>query len=205
RHERGQAARIEIVGTDVAIGHRSGRAVLGGIEHADAKTQALRRHAEHAPELATPQQAEPGAGRQGIMRVLHATSPGWTGGAAGRRPDEALRQLGGTTIERADSVCRARKPSRRSASAGSVVASVATTCSAALAAPASPIAKVATGMPRGICTIESRESSPRRYFDGTGTPSTGTVVFDAIMPGRCAAPPAPAMIARKPRSRACSA
>jgi hypothetical protein len=32
----------------------------------------------------------------------------------------------------------------------------------------------------------------------TGTPSTGTVVFAASMPGRCAAPPAPAMIALNP-------
>ena len=32
----------------------------------------------------------------------------------------------------------------------------------------------------------------------TGTPSTGSVVNDAVMPGRCAAPPAPAMITLKP-------
>ncbi len=87
----------------------------------------------------------------------------------------------------------------------SVVASIATAKSAALAAPASPIAKVATGMPRGIWTMDSSESSPRRYFEGTGTPSTGTTVLAAIMPGRCAAPPAPAMIARSPRPRAASA
>ena len=82
---------------------------------------------------------------------------------------------------------------------------IATAASAALAAPASPMAKVATGMPFGICTIDSSESSPRRYFDGTGTPSTGTMVLAAIMPGRWAAPPAPAMIARRPRARALSA
>ena len=39
----------------------------------------------------------------------------------------------------------------------------------------------------------------------TGTPSTGTVVFAASIPGRWAAPPAPAMIARSPRSAADSA
>jgi len=32
----------------------------------------------------------------------------------------------------------------------------------ALAAPASPMANVATGTPRGICTMESSESSPRK-------------------------------------------
>ena len=41
--------------------------------------------------------------------------------------------------------------------------------------------------------------------DGTGTPSTGTVVLAASMPGRCAAPPAPAMITRMPRSLASAA
>ena len=54
-------------------------------------------------------------------------------------------------------------------------------------------------MPLGICTIESNESSPRIYLEGTGTPKTGTMVCDAIMPGKCAAPPAPAMMERKPR------
>ncbi len=64
------------------------------------------------------------------------------------------------------------------------------------------MAKVATGTPLGICTIDSSESCPARCLLGTGTPSTGSVVFEASMPGRCAAPPAPAMIARKPRARA---
>ena len=69
-------------------------------------------------------------------------------------------------------------------------------------APASPIAKVATGTPLGICTMDSNESSPRKYFEGTGTPNTGTSVSAAIMPGKCAAPPAPAIMARKPRPAA---
>ena len=53
---------------------------------------------------------------------------------------------------------------------------------------------VATGTPAGICTIESNESMPSRFFNEIGTPITGSVVSDATMPGRCAAPPAPAMI-----------
>ncbi len=48
--------------------------------------------------------------------------------------------------------------------------------SAAFVAPALPIAKVATGTPPGICTIDSSESSPFRACDSTGTPSTGSVV-----------------------------
>ena len=36
----------------------------------------------------------------------------------------------------------------------------------------------------------------------TGTPSTGSIVCAATMPGRCAAPPAPAMITSRPRASA---
>ncbi len=43
---------------------------------------------------------------------------------------------------------------------------------------------------------------PDSAFDSTGTPSTGSCVFAAVMPGRCAAPPAPAMITRRPRTSA---
>ena len=68
-----------------------------------------------------------------------------------------------------------------------------------------PIATVATGMPRGIWTIESSESRPPRCCVGIGTPMTGSVVLAASMPGRCAAPPAPAMITRSPRPAAVSA
>ena len=32
-----------------------------------------------------------------------------------------------------------------------------------------------------------------------GTPSTGSGVIDAVIPGRCAAPPAPAMTILSPR------
>ena len=75
---------------DLAIGHRGGRPVVAGVEHAHTEAEALRRHAEHAPELATAQQAEPRAGRQGTMRVLHATSPAGTRGAwRTRRPRPA--------------------------------------------------------------------------------------------------------------------
>src|SRR4030095_6574487 len=40
------------------------------------------------------------------------------------------------------------------------------------------------------------ESSPRRYLVGTGTPSTGTVVLDASMPGRWAAQPSARRVPR---------
>ena len=75
----------------------------------------------------------------------------------------------------------------------------------AFTAPAFPIATVATGTPRGICTMERRESTPFNVDEKTGTPITGRTVFAAVIPGRCAAPPAPAMITARPRSSALSA
>ena len=65
-----------------------------------------------------------------------------------------------------------------------------------------PMATVATGTPAGICTMDSSESIPSRYFSGTGTPITGSGVTAASIPGRWAAPPAPAMITARPRSAA---
>jgi hypothetical protein len=91
------------------------------------------------------------------------------------------------------------------AQVGVSLASMATANSAALAAPAVPMAKVATGMPLGICTMLCSESTPCRWRLATGTPSTGTVVLAASMPGRWAAPPAPAMMAFRPRPAAASA
>jgi hypothetical protein len=61
---------------------------------------------------------------------------------------------------------------------------------------------VATGIPGGICTIDNSESSPSSFSRGTGTPMTGSGVIDAVIPGRWAAPPAPAMMTCKPRSAA---
>ena len=46
---------------------------------------------------------------------------------------------------------------------------------------------------------------PESAFDSTGTPSTGNVVFEAVIPGRWAAPPAPAISTRRPRSSAVDA
>ena len=67
---------------------------------------------------------------------------------------------------------------------------------------APPIDTVATGMPAGICTMESSESMPSSVASGTGTPMTGRAVTEASMPGRWAAPPAPAMMTFGARGRA---
>ena len=63
-------------------------------------------------------------------------------------------------------------------------------------------AMVATGTPRGICTMDKRLSRPSSWESATGTPMTGSVVTEASMPGKWAAPPAPAMSTRKPRPAA---
>ena len=69
-------------------------------------------------------------------------------------------------------------------------------------APGLPIASVPTGIPAGICTMEYSESTPDSALDSIGTPNTGSSVSDAVMPGRCAAPPAPAMMILKPAALA---
>ena len=74
--------------------------------------------------------------------------------------------------------------------------------SAALTAPARPMASVPTGTPAGIWAIESSESTPWRAWLSTGTPSTGRWVLAASIPGRWAAPPAPAMITLTPLASA---
>jgi hypothetical protein len=82
---------------------------------------------------------------------------------------------------------------------------MATAISPALVAPASPMAMVATGTPAGICTIDSNESIPSRARLWMGTPITGTMVCPATIPGRWAAPPAPAITTFRPRSSALAA
>ena len=96
----------------------------------------------------------------------------------------------------------AARPRAAPASASSDVARIAAASRPALAAPALPIASVPTGTPAGIWTIESRLSRPASALVSTGTPSTGSRVIEAAMPGRCAAPPAPAMITLSPRPAA---
>src|SRR6267378_797676 len=99
------------------------------------------------------------------------------------------------------SLCFLRNASNFFRIASSEVARIAPARSAAFFAPASPIASVPTGIPPGICAVERSESRPWS-FDWIGTPSTGTTVCAAITPAKCAAPPAPAIITRSPRSPA---
>jgi hypothetical protein len=58
------------------------------------------------------------------------------------------------------------------------------------------------GTPPGIWAMDRRASCPCNVVAGIGTPSTGTRVLAATIPGRCAAPPAAAMITLRPRASA---
>src|SRR4029453_5277968 len=80
--------------------------------------------------------------------------------------------------------CSARKSSSFFDSSGRLPARIATAKSPALTAPGFPIAKVATGIPPGICAVDSSESSPFSEALSIGTPSTGSVVCAAATPAR---------------------
>src|SRR6185503_15076222 len=54
----------------------------------------------------------------------------------------------------------------------------------AFLAPIEPTPTVATGMPGGICTVDSSASNPPRGELATGTPITGRVECAAVTPAR---------------------
>src|SRR4029450_7116509 len=118
------------------------------------------------------------------------------GGTAQRGHDQSFGRLA------TDLVCCARQLSSRLAVLASDSASTAAASSAALIAPALPMARVPTGMPPGICMIDRSESLPSKAWVFIGTPKTGRGVIDAVIPGRWAAPPAPAIITLNPFLRA---
>src|SRR5207249_9423570 len=178
---------LVVIGRDLGRRDMAGRRVGIRAEDAAAEAEPGGRQRRHPPELAAAEDADGGARGEALAAVgAHA------GGAS----------LG---LSATASVWRARQRSSAAATAGSDSARMAAASSAALIAPALPMASVATGTPAGIWTIDSRLSSPFRACDSTGTPSTGSGVSEASIPGRWAAPPAPAMIALRPRWRAVSA
>src|SRR5206468_12162093 len=112
--------------------------IAGRIQHGHLVSQALRRHAKHPAQLAAAEQTEPFTRRN-------------RGSQVARGPRHVV---GGKRIARAASVCFARNAASFFATMGSLAAIIAAANSPAFAAPASPIANVATGMPFGIWTIE---------------------------------------------------
>ena len=97
-----------------------------------------------------------------------------------------------------------RSAPRASRRAGSrarrrIAARIEAASSPAFVAPAAPIASVPTGMPpRHLHDRKQAVEAVQGLRLATGTPSTGNRVMLATMPGRCAAPPAPAMMTLKP-------
>src|SRR6185437_4986877 len=188
---------LEFIGDDVDIGGKKlqrfdigiycasrvqhdieGGRIRVGRKHPAAQPKPGRRHCQHPAQLASAENADGVAGFQ-----LHL---GWR-----RHADSSGRSL-------TASVCCLRHAASRPASAGSLSARTPAASSAALIAPGLPIASVPTGIPAGICTMEYSESTPDSALDSMGTPNTGSSVSDAVMPGRWAAPPAPAMMILKP-------
>ena len=181
RRRRGRTSRIaiEVVvrRVDLDVGDLAGRRVVLGRERVDAVAEAAGGHGEHAAELAAAEHAD------------------------GRRREESARSRERIAAHRTSAAISSRYACSFARSSGRDVARMATASSPALAAPDAPIATVATGTPFGICTIDSSESRPFSAALCTGTPITGSTVCAATMPGRCAAPPAPAMITSRPRLR----
>src|SRR5262249_14580 len=133
------------------VGRRNDRPVgdlgRGGVvarrEHPGAVAHALGGLDEHPPELTASDHA------QGRGRVQDSRSRG---------PPAAAAHKGDSPTE---AVCAARYAARASRTRGYCRARIAAASKPALAAPALPIARVPTGIPFGIWTIESSESTPR--------------------------------------------
>src|SRR5690606_10326664 len=175
--ELGERRRIVIGRDDLAVGDLRGRTVGARFQNDCPVGKARRRHRQHAPELAAAENADGrirGQGRHCALSGYRATFSVWL----------------------------ARQESSLCATVASESASMEAAMRAALTAPDRPMASVPTGTPAGICTMERSESWPDSAFDSIGTPSTGNGVSAAVIPGRCAAPPAPAMMTLYPAARA---
>src|SRR5579859_350714 len=170
-----------------AGGDASYRSFRGRIQETEMKTQRIAGQGEHVAELSAAKDAD------GHERV-----PFFPGAEVVAIPSVRAVALG-SGLARTRSVCALRNLRYASRTCGCLAPSMAAASRAALIAPALPMAMAPTGTPPGIWAIERSESRPFRAFDSTGTPSTGSTVFEAVMPGRWAAPPAPAMMTSMPR------
>ena len=127
------------------IHHKTGGARRVGVHYLHPVAQRTRSHGGHAAQLTTAQDAD---GRA----LNNRCHPGSSASSTSRL--RACRQA------------RSRLPS-----SGSLTARMATASNAALAAPGLPMARVATGTPLGICTMESRESIPLGWSQGRELPA----------------------------------
>src|SRR5882724_2570294 len=175
---------IGVIGGD-ALGDTAHRSLGRGIQEPEMEAQRVARESEHVTELSAAEDADG-----------HACFPFFFG-------EGGVTEGSGLASTR--KVCSARNFRTASRKARCLVPRIEAARSAALTAPDLPMASVPTGTPPGICAMESNESRPLSVFDSTGTPRTGRTVFEAVMPGRWAAPPAPAMMTSMPRFSALKA
>ena len=153
--------------------HVSGAGIRQAVHHPTLHPQRGCGQRQHAGELPATQDAQHGRLARGHNRGSDWASTAW--------------------------VWCSRQAASAVANVASCSASTAAASNPAFTAPALPIASVPTGTPAGICAIDSSESMPFNALDCIGTPNTGNRVLAASMPGRCAAPPAPAMMTWIPR------
>ena len=137
--QAGQAVSVHVVGVDMVVAHPAGGAGWVRVQHGGEVTHALRGVHKHAPQLAAADHTQ-----RGFARAGQDGRGGWAGSGVG------AHGAGGSVMPRASSVCWARKVSSCVRRRGLSNASMATANNAALAAPAVPMANVATGMPLGI-------------------------------------------------------
>ena len=175
---------IGVIGSD-ALGNAAHGGFGRRIEKTKMQAEGIARQGEHVTELSAAENADG-----------HARFPFFFAGG---------RAMEGSGLARTRPVCSVRSLRKASRMPGYFAPRMAAARSAALTAPDLPMASVPTGTPLGICAMERSESRPLRAFDSTGTPRTGRTVFDAVIPGRCAAPPAPAMMTSMPRFSALEA
>src|SRR6185437_6666844 len=153
----------------------------GRVEGVDAEAvERLRRIRHH---LAAPERGDSGLdGGVGRQRQLFVSAR--TSASLSRtfffRDSRSSTTFAASTVSESAAICAAKRP--------------------AFSAPLT--ATVATGIPGGICTVESSESNPLSAPLAIGTPITGRVVCAATAPAKWAAPPAPQMNALTPRRTA---
>src|SRR5690606_37830618 len=119
-----------------------------------------------------------------------------------RDPEADYSESRGSGCASTPAVCSARCASSAAAISGCLLPRIAAASTTALTAPAPLNGRDATGMPRGICTLDSGEFMRFTARERFGTPGTGSRVLAAVMPGEYAAPPAPQIITSRPRPTA---
>src|SRR4051794_19156064 len=157
--EAANSVQVFVGSRHFQIGNLACRRVFIRRKRMDAITHSSGRDGEHAPELTAAQNANGAAWKD--RGKAHERESWRTASVWDLRHSSIFMRISGYLLPR-----------------------MLPASSAALVAPAVPIARVPTGTPAGICTIESSESTPLSVLLLMGTPSTGRDVWAATMPGK---------------------